>query len=616
MTSTLPAPDGIPASPPPAGGVALACWAQCFLDPQRAAAQAQAMAGGGGEAAAWGPVQAALAAALMGAVDQAEKDLAQARAAFQLLKQASGLRWCAEIEAIVLRKRGRTAECQALQHQLDQVDARAGPAPAAPGAPVPEALWQFLLHNARAATARLLGDLDGALRHQFAAEEAAAHSALPGLRLVALSNLGALQQELHNLDDARSATEEALAQARAARSPHLLGTAAANLIVICHAHGEPARGHAAMQQLLAEEAGLLPEVQTRYALQLALAEAGMGLHEAALQRLVKVPHETGSAATRDPSHRLFWHWLHARCRLALGQAEAASAAAEAELQAHDELLWRAHPYLAMELLRAASDAQERCGQTAQALLRLRQAQALYELLAGRAARARYVTLEVGWKLQAAQQERDQARRLQEMAEAEQWRLRQLNDALQAQMAETQRLHAQLREQAVRDTLTGLHNRRFLFEAAPPLLQRAQRDGTPLCVAMLDLDHFKRLNDTHGHDAGDEVLRQFGDLLREGVRAGDLVCRQGGEEFVFVGWGIDAMAALGLMQRLLQRWQARPLRHAGQALPMGSFSAGVAQLGLEATTLPVLLRQADEALYAAKAAGRGRVQRWGQAAQAA
>jgi diguanylate cyclase (GGDEF)-like protein len=358
--------------------------------------------------------------------------------------------------------------------------------------------------------------------------------------------------------------------------------------------------------MLAEERDLLPAVQERYGLQLALAELGLGRHEAAMQRLQCLGAPGAPSPGREASHRIFWHWLHCRCRLEAGQPDEAAAGAQAELRTHDEALWRAHPYLAMELLRTAAEALERVGQPTQALVRLRQAQALYEMLVGRGARARYVALEVAWRLRTAQDERDLAVRLQAMAESEHRRLQALNEALEAQIRETQRLHGQLREQALRDALTGLHNRRFLFEAAPEMLNRAAREEAALVVAMLDLDHFKRLNDTHGHDAGDAVLRGFAQVLRDHVRAGDLVCRQGGEEFVFVGYGADAGAAVALLERVLQAWRTTQVQHEGQALPAGSFSAGVALRGRDGDTLEQLLRSADAALYAAKAEGRSRI----------
>src|SRR3989442_2567461 len=96
-----------------------------------------------------------------------------------------------------------------------------------------------------------------------------------------------------------------------------------------------------------------------------------------------------------------------------------------------------------------------------------------------------------------------------------------------------KLREKLREQAIRDPLIGLFNRRFLEETMSRDVYRAQRRNSPLCVVMLDLDDFKRFNDTFGHDAGDALLRELGQVLREKLRKSDISCRYGGDEFVLV-----------------------------------------------------------------------------------
>ena len=93
------------------------------------------------------------------------------------------------------------------------------------------------------------------------------------------------------------------------------------------------------------------------------------------------------------------------------------------------------------------------------------------------------------------------------------------------------MQEQLREQALRDPLTGLYNRRYLDETIKRELGRATRNNQPIGIVMCDIDHFKRVNDTHGHLSGDEVLRVFAELLKKHARGSDIVCRFGGEEFV-------------------------------------------------------------------------------------
>jgi diguanylate cyclase (GGDEF)-like protein len=129
---------------------------------------------------------------------------------------------------------------------------------------------------------------------------------------------------------------------------------------------------------------------------------------------------------------------------------------------------------------------------------------------------------------------------------------------------------------------------------------------PLAAALVDLDHFKQVNDRHGHDAGDRVLRAFAELARSVTRAEDIVCRYGGEEFVLLFPGADAAQAAARLHDLLQRFRALPFEDGSGADFSCSFSAGVAGwLGGE-DDLAALLARADVALYAAKQGGRAQV----------
>jgi diguanylate cyclase (GGDEF)-like protein len=170
------------------------------------------------------------------------------------------------------------------------------------------------------------------------------------------------------------------------------------------------------------------------------------------------------------------------------------------------------------------------------------------------------------------------------------------------------LHAKLREQALRDPLTGLHNRRYLFEMAPALLELARRQGNTLSVVLLDLDHFKLLNDTYGHQAGDLVLQRFAALLTQMLRRSDIVCRHGGEEFVAVMPDIDAEGTESMLNRLLlEAFQAQPPNRAGGACLGGRSRPASRCFRGTAHTLEQLLSRADRGLYAAKNHGRARIE---------
>lgn len=174
---------------------------------------------------------------------------------------------------------------------------------------------------------------------------------------------------------------------------------------------------------------------------------------------------------------------------------------------------------------------------------------------------------------------------------------------------TGRLMDRLRVAALHDGLTGLFNRRFLRESLPQLQASAARRKSPLCVLMIDLDHFKQVNDAHGHLVGDRTLAAVGRALREHSRRSDLVARYGGEEFAVLCPDTDCETALQVAERLraaIEQLGAHELGHPGPQ----TVSLGVAvQSPDESLTPEQLLDQADLALYRAKHRGRNRTVAW-------
>jgi diguanylate cyclase (GGDEF)-like protein len=169
-----------------------------------------------------------------------------------------------------------------------------------------------------------------------------------------------------------------------------------------------------------------------------------------------------------------------------------------------------------------------------------------------------------------------------------------------------RLRETLKNQSIRDPLTGLFNRRFLEESLDRECRRSVRAGRPLSVLMLDIDYFKRFNDTFGHDAGDAVLREVGSVTRSVFRGEDVACRYGGEEFALVLAGTTAEGALQRANTLRDRVRAISLTYRHQTLGPLSISVGVATLPLHGVDGLSLLHAADLALYRAKRDGRDRV----------
>lgn len=182
------------------------------------------------------------------------------------------------------------------------------------------------------------------------------------------------------------------------------------------------------------------------------------------------------------------------------------------------------------------------------------------------------------------------------------KLRQSESALQERLEAIQALQGQLSEQANRDPLTGLYNRRYLDDTLQRELDRCAREGLPLSLLLIDLDHFKQINDQHGHAAGDAVLCQVSALLLQHMRSSDICCRWGGEEFLLVlpGVGLEAAAERAELFRL----EAAQARH--MPCPL-TLSIGVSACTADAGTAPAaLIERADRALYRAKAEGRNRV----------
>jgi len=168
------------------------------------------------------------------------------------------------------------------------------------------------------------------------------------------------------------------------------------------------------------------------------------------------------------------------------------------------------------------------------------------------------------------------------------------------------LREKLHEQAMRDRLTGLYNRHYVQEWFGLELHRAQRHGRPVAAIMLDIDHFKRFNDSFGHEAGDLVLRELAGALGRSTRGSDVASRYGGEEFLVLLPECPFDAALRRAERMREEVAKLELRYDDRPLGPVTVSLGVAVFPDHASESEELLRHADEALYLAKQAGRNRV----------
>ena len=167
------------------------------------------------------------------------------------------------------------------------------------------------------------------------------------------------------------------------------------------------------------------------------------------------------------------------------------------------------------------------------------------------------------------------------------------------------LFEKVHELARTDTVTGLLNRRALREIGDYEVARANRLGHPIAVAMIDLDDFKRINDTYSHQVGDEVLKEVARICRENIRNIDIISRYGGDEFVVIMPTTDQESALHVSRRLQKIMENNPIIVNGDTF-IARFSMGLTLHTLNPPALDELFAQADEAMYAAKNSGKNRI----------
>lgn len=248
---------------------------------------------------------------------------------------------------------------------------------------------------------------------------------------------------------------------------------------------------------------------------------------------------------------------------------------------------------------------EQRGEAAPALRHLRTWQTLHVERALLASRARYQAASLQTELLRLRHERDEIearRRSTERAKAE---LESINQQLSQKIDEVQALQTALKEQAVRDFLTGLFNRRHLADVLPSMAALAERHREPLAVAIIDFDHFKAVNDAHGHAVGDRLLAAFGALLIKRTRKSDIAIRFGGEEFLLLMPRTTSHAAAAKVEALLKMWRDTVFKLPNGALRNNTFSAGVAD-SRSVREIDSLLKAADDCVLRAKQLGRNQV----------
>ena len=369
------------------------------------------------------------------------------------------------------------------------------------------------------------------------------------------------------------------------------------------AMNDPRRADAVLQPTLAARAELTTALFLSGAL-LVAAEARLRLGDRAGAETLLDEAESQADTYSEPG--VLVHVAYVRALVLADRGDIASAASASE--AGCALIPRnTHKLGVQACLDLAARLQAQVGNFQRAYELQCQVVAMRADLATKSAEVRHVDLHVDHQTHLARMEIEHARRERTIAEAAEVAIIQKNQLLQQRLLEVERLQESLRELANRDALTGLYNRRFLGEALPGFVSMASRRGDRIVVILIDLDHFKAVNDLYGHQMGDLVLEGFADLVRDGFRAHDLCCRYGGEEFCVVMADTDDIAAHERVEELQERLGERVFRSGDKELTQVGFSAGVVTFKADPRMdLDAVFRRADQALYASKNGGRRRI----------
>jgi diguanylate cyclase (GGDEF)-like protein len=422
-----------------------------------------------------------------------------------------------------------------------------------------------------------------------------------GFDVVLLCNLAHELLQLGDYYEALKYIDEGIERCRSMSNSHLLGVLLLNRVLCLTDLDRPdeAMEEVARLSKLLGETARADSVETCAVMALAALRAGRSEEASRLCRTAE------EAVTEETL---------AEEALALIIAHAEVLRTRGEMKQAIDVLDGAEPLPAEALtLRARclffqtrAAALEACGDAERALADLRHWQSLHQDRALMASKGRYQAASLQTELLRLQKQRDESesrRRASERAKAE---LEEINGKLSQKVREVESLQAALQDQAVRDFLTGLYNRRYLNDVLPPMLALAQRHDEPLAVAVIDLDHFKEVNDEYGHAAGDRVLATFGKLLRARMRRSDIACRYGGEEFCVLMPRTTAPVARAKLEQILRAWRAMRFDLGGKLLAGASFSVGIAESTSTPGNAETLLNAADHCALLAKRKGRGRV----------
>jgi diguanylate cyclase (GGDEF)-like protein len=436
--------------------------------------------------------------------------------------------------------------------------------------------------------------------YQALRETSAAHN--HGFDVVLYCNLAHELFELGDYYEALSYLEEGIERCRRLGNARLLATLLVNRVICLTDLGRPHDALPDVRRLLD-----LPPDATGRGLTNAgfesMAIAALRAGDLALGEGLIAQAEQATARESDVDEKVELVVAVAEGLRARGQVDEAAAHMERALPLPTEGLSVRVRCLFFQTL---AELHEKRGDAAPALRYLRTWQTLHVERALRASQARYQAASLQTELLRLRHERDEIEARRRSTERAKAQLESINQQLSQKIGEVQALQAALREQAVRDFLTGLFNRRHLADVLPSMAALAERHREPLAVVIIDLDHFKAVNDAHGHAAGDRVLAAFGELLLKRTRKSDVALRYGGEEFLLLMPRTSSEAAASKIDVLQKLWRETALELSAGALRDNTFSAGIADSRTVRGSFDALLKAADDCVLEAKKLGRNRI----------
>lgn len=461
---------------------------------------------------------------------------------------------------------------------------------------IPDSLFKFSLYNRAGIDAINRGENHLAPRNFLLAVDMSERFGTPSHRVNSLSNLASCQHDLGNDEDAVPLLQEALEIIRQYNVNHLKPLVSANLAMCLLATGKANNALIILQPLFddmnteaGERAFIFCLAAHAYLLLKDYPAAQTWLEQA--QRL---------AIECDDHEEQMHGWLVSGM-MAMAQGRSQDALASFQ-QAFELLSFTRNPFYQQQIIKGLADVKAFLGEWKSAYSYLQQYQTQFEERSKSARDSRIMMRNLEKEMKSIKEERDKALELQAAREAENQQLASLNKELSYQIHHVNSLQQALKEQVIRDHLTGLYNRRH-FETCLNAVLHESKGKTVVSVVILDLDFFKRVNDTWGHAFGDEVLIQFSRLVESQLRTSDMLCRYGGEEFCLLMREADSRIARSKMQTIADKYRALKISHGDTTIGDCTFSAGIAEFPLHGETRHELLMRADTALYVAKMAGR-------------